>query len=69
MIMSIISGMDVLKHNNLNCPSQRKEKKEKKLGTFFFQPEPVCYSLQYYFVNELALACCERRRASAEGSR
>lgn len=33
--MSIISGMDVLKHNHLNCPSQRKEKKEKKLGTFF----------------------------------
>lgn len=66
--MSIISGMDVLKHNNLNCPSQRKEKKEKKLSTFF-QPEPVCYSLQYYFVNELALACRERRRASAEGSR
>lgn len=65
MIMSIISEMDVLEHNHLNCPSQR----GKKESAHFFVCEPVCYSLQYYFVNELALACSERSRALAEGSR
>lgn len=64
MIMSIISEMDVLEYNNLNCPSQRRKKE-----SVHFLCEPVCYSLQYYFVNELALACSEKSRALAEGSR
>lgn len=64
IIMSIISEMDVPQHNKLNCPSQR----ENKESAHFFC-EHVCYSLQYYFVNELALACSERRRVLAEGSR
>lgn len=64
MIMSIISEMDIPEHNNMNCPSQR----EKKESAHFFC-EHVCYSLQYYFVNELALACSERSGALAEGSR
>ena len=64
MIMSMITEMDVLEHNNLNCPSQR----EKRVCAFFLCV-PVCYSLQYYSVNELALACSERSRAGVEGSR
>ena len=66
-IMSMITEMDVLEHNNLNCPSQRGEKKE---SVHFFCPcVPVSHSLQYYFVNELALACSERSGAGVEGSR
>lgn len=71
MIMSIISEMDFLEHNNPNCPSQRRG--EKRNGAlFFFSPlasarQQARYSLQYHFVNELALACSERRGALGRG--
>lgn len=74
MIMSIISEMDFLEHNNLNCPSERRRERNwaaLSLSCSFSLSlsgaRTVHHGLQYYFVNELALACSERRGAPGRG--